>query len=208
MQWLLTLWDQLWRALGWKNLAYYSTAATAAPLSSKRYIRVSCGFACLEGKMKFWVFRKSENTRGLVLRQTCLWGASGPIRMSWKVFMASLRSYLVPVGRFSGKWFCSLPMYMWHTQTWWCKVTARAQLLLSPIGSYTNMQLPAKTRMSVPNHVKIVISSPSHFLKEVQEVFLKVALVNGFQGYQFNYLVCSAALFAWTAFFRKRLCQN
>lgn len=151
-------------ALGWKDFAYSSTAATAAPLSSKRYISVSCGFACLEGKMGFWVFRKSENTRGLVLCQTCLWGASGsgPIRMSWKVSMASLRSYLVPVVRFSGKWFCSLPMYTWHTQTWWCKVTARAQLLLSPIGSYTDMQLPAKTRMSDPNHVKIVISSPSH----------------------------------------------
>lgn len=149
---------------GLKGLAYSSTATTAAPLLNKRYIRVSCGFACLEGKRGFWVFRKSENTRGLVLYQTCLWGASGsgPIRMSWKVFMASLRSYLVPVGRFSGKWFCSLPMHTWHTQTWWCKVTARAQFLLSPIGSYTDMQLPAKTRMSVPNHVKIVISSSSH----------------------------------------------
>lgn len=170
---------------------------------------VSSGFACLEGKMRFWVFRKSENFRGLVLCQACLWGAngSGSIGISWKVFMASLRSYLVPVGRFSGKGLCSLHMYMWHTQTWWCKVTARAQLL-SPAGSYTDMRLPAKTRISVPNHVKIAISSPPTFLKEVQEVFLKVALVNGFQGYQFNYLVCFAALFAWTAFFRKRLCQN
>lgn len=35
---------------GLKGLAYSSTATTATPLLSKRYIRVSCGFARLEGK--------------------------------------------------------------------------------------------------------------------------------------------------------------
>lgn len=102
------------QALGWKDLAYSSAAATCALLSRNSILGClvalhATGTSVWKGKWSSacWGFRKVR----LGTLPSLLCGVSGRVstRMFCKGFIASLRSYLVPTDRFTGEWFCSLP---------------------------------------------------------------------------------------------------
>lgn len=108
--------------------------------------------------------------------------------------MASLGTFIVLMGRLTAEEFFSFLISSTH-KIWSCRNRATVQCVLSLIGSYSR-QLSVKVTASVPKYVKILIFLSLLVERDEENIEIKVVLVSGFKGYQLNYLVCSAALFA------------